>query len=212
MSCPPGIKIIAAIVLASPCVANKIVNAQDVSVSDIRAALLRDPSRSLSEGARLPPAASPAADVLFDTLGRKAPSSMTLDERTQLDAAIEGKPSIDLVMEFDSNSDVLRGKALETANKLGIALSDPAMKERTFAIAGHTDGKGSKLLNQTLSERRAVAVKTFLVERYHIPPENLISVGYGKSRLKNKADPLSRENRRVQAVNLLRTRTAGKGF
>ena len=56
--------------------------------------------------------------------------------------------------------------------------------------------------NQDLSERRADAVKRFLSEKFGIEATKLISVGYGKNRLKNSSDPYAAENRRVQIVNL----------
>jgi OmpA family len=61
--------------------------------------------------------------------------------------------------------------------------------------------KGSETYNQGLSERRADAVKRFLLEQYGIDAGNLVTVGYGKTHLKNPAEPLSGENRRVQVIN-----------
>jgi flagellar motor protein MotB len=49
--------------------------------------------------------------------------------------------------------------------------------------------------------RRAEAVKRFLSEKYGIDASNLVTVGYGKTRLKNPSGPLSSENRRVQVIN-----------
>jgi outer membrane protein OmpA-like peptidoglycan-associated protein len=43
--------------------------------------------------------------------------------------------------------------------------------------------------------------KRFLAEKYGIEPANLVTVGYGKSHLKNAADPMSGDNRRVQVIN-----------
>ncbi|MBV8509463.1 MAG: OmpA family protein, partial [Xanthobacteraceae bacterium] len=39
---------------------------------------------------------------------------------------------------------------------------------------------------------------------------NLIAVGYGKSMLKNKDNPLAPENRRVQVVNMAAKNVAGQ--
>jgi outer membrane protein OmpA-like peptidoglycan-associated protein len=71
----------------------------------------------------------------------------------------------------------------------------------TFIVAGHTDAKGSDTYNQGLSERRAEAVKRFLAEKYGIDASNLLTVGYGKTQLKNPAGPFASENRRVQVIN-----------
>jgi outer membrane protein OmpA-like peptidoglycan-associated protein len=84
---------------------------------------------------------------------------------------------------------------------LGEALSDPQLKGSTFVVAGHTDGVGSDGFNQDLSERRADTIKQYLVEKYHIPASDLVTVGYGKTRLKDTANPADAVNRRVQVVN-----------
>ena len=55
---------------------------------------------------------------------------------------------------------------------------------------------------RSLSERRAEAVKRFLREKYGIEASSLVTVGYGKSRLKSPTDPLADENRQVRVVNV----------
>jgi outer membrane protein OmpA-like peptidoglycan-associated protein len=71
-----------------------------------------------------------------------------------------------------------------------------------FLVAGHTDGKGGDAYNQGLSERRAEAIKSYLVQKFGLQAENLMTVGYGKEQLKNKDNPLAADNRRVQVVNM----------
>ncbi len=64
-------------------------------------------------------------------------------------------------------------------------------------IEGHTDAVGSDVDNLSLSDRRAEAVANILTENFQIPPENLVTQGYGKQYLKVATDGPSRENRRV---------------
>ena len=85
---------------------------------------------------------------------------------------------------------------------LGQALSSAELKGSTFVVAGYTDIKGGDTFNQTLSERRADAVKRYLAEKYNIDAANLVTVGYGKTKLKNPTNPVAAENRRVQVVNM----------
>lgn len=190
--------------------------AEDISEAQILKAL-SPPSaprtRGLSVGAPTPvaPVARVSADDAFlDSLRDKPSRSLSVGEREKLGAVAASKPQIDLPMEFDYNSDILRGEALANANNLGKALSSEAMRGQTFMIAGHTDAKGTDVANQKLSERRADAVKQYLVQRYNIPASNLITVGYGKARLKAPTEPFGRENRRVQTVNMLQVKTAGR--
>ena len=49
---------------------------------------------------------------------------------------------------------------------------------------------------------RADAIKKYLVDHYSIAAADLVTVGYGKTKLKNDSDPLAAENRRVQIVNM----------
>jgi len=87
-------------------------------------------------------------------------------------------------------------------HSLGKALTSEELAGSVIMLGGHTDGKGSDAYNHDLSERRAEAVKRFLIETYKIPAENLVAAGYGKEGYKNSADPFSPENRRVEVVNM----------
>jgi outer membrane protein OmpA-like peptidoglycan-associated protein len=116
-------------------------------------------------------------------------------------AIAKGRPRIDLEVQFDFNSAAITPKTAPQLNALGTALTSPELKGNVFIIAGHTDAQGSDEVTQTLSEQRAEAVKQFLTQRYNIPAENLVTVGYGKTRLKNPSAPFSAENRRIQIIN-----------
>ena len=67
----------------------------------------------------------------------------------------------------------------------------------TFLIEGHTDAVGSNVANLALSDRRAVSVAVILTDVYQIPPENLVTQGYGEQYLKVQTEEPSRINRRV---------------
>jgi outer membrane protein OmpA-like peptidoglycan-associated protein len=135
--------------------------------------------------------------------------SLTLDERSEVATIARERPSIDLEIYFDYNSAEIANKAVPDLMKLGRALTNPALQGGTFLLSGHTDAKGSADYNQGLSERRAQSVKTFLMQNFRIPGENLVSAGYGKEQLKNQANPFAAENRRVQVTNLQTKQEAG---
>jgi len=69
--------------------------------------------------------------------------------------------------------------------------------DEVFMIEGHTDAVGNDVDNLSLSDRRAESVAVILTEVYQIPPENLVTQGYGEQHLKVPTDGPSRENRRV---------------
>jgi len=137
-----------------------------------------------------------------DSLRQRTTRSLTTAEREQISSIAEKKPSIDLEVNFEYNSATLGSKAQPQVTVLGQALSSADLKGRTFVVAGHTDAKGGESYNQELSERRADAVKRFLAEKYGIDATNLVTVGYGKTRLKNSSDPSAADNRRVQVINM----------
>jgi outer membrane protein OmpA-like peptidoglycan-associated protein len=147
-------------------------------------------------------AARNAQETKFVNSLRNRPTrSLTVAERDQISSIAKKRPSIDLEVNFDYNSDNIGSKAVPQVTALGEALASPDLKGGTFILAGHTDAKGSDTYNQGLSERRAEAVKQFLAEKYGIDANNLVTVGYGKTQLKNPAEPFTSENRRVQVIN-----------
>lgn len=103
---------------------------------------------------------------------------------------------------FDFNSAVVGPQAMPTLDTLGRALTSPELKGGTYMVAGHTDAKGKAKVNLALSQRRAEAVRDYLVSKFGIEKATLVPMGFGKERLKNPKSPNAAENRRVQIVNL----------
>lgn len=66
-----------------------------------------------------------------------------------------------------------------------------------FLIEGYTDAVGSDIDNLSLSDRRAQSVAEILTEDFDVPPENLVTQGYGEQFLKIPTDGPERANRRV---------------
>ena len=65
-------------------------------------------------------------------------------------------------------------------------------------IEGHTSAEGDVNYNQKLSEARAQAAVTFLVEHEGVDASRLKAAGFGSSKLKNPDDPMAPENRRTE--------------
>lgn len=157
-----------------------------------------------------PEAATPATDTRFvDTLRNRTTRSLSSGERQQIATIADNRPSIDLEINFDYNSATIGTQAKPAVEALGRALTNPDLKGSTFLLAGYTDAAGSDAYNQTLSERRADAVKHYLVEKFGIAGNDLVTVGYGETRLKKPEAPLDGANRRVQVVNMA-NKTAAK--
>ena len=166
-------------------------------------------TRGLPVGQPADPATRAEEDSFVNSLRNRQTRSRSLGEREQIAELSVIKRKIDFEIQFDYNSAKVRSASLPTVQALGKALSDPALKGSTFVIAGYTDAIGSEPFNQDLSERRADAIKRYLTDKYGIAGANLVTVGYGKTGLKDPSAPTSPVNRRVQVVNL-NSQTASK--
>lgn len=112
------------------------------------------------------------------------------------------RPSIDLNVEFEYDSATLTPAARRQLDALAGALRSDVLLASRFEIAGHTDARGTATYNQTLSERRAQSVRSYLAGQHGIDVVRLTASGWGFTRLKNSHDPFAAENRRVQISNL----------
>ncbi|MGA7806964.1 OmpA family protein [Bradyrhizobium sp.] len=167
-------------------------------------------TRGLSIGTPQIDPAVKAREISFvQTVRNRKTRSLSLGEREEIAEIASSKPNIDLEIQFDYNSADIAKTSAEAVQELGKALSNPSLKGSTFVVAGHTDGIGGEAFNQDLSERRAETIKHYLVQNYGIAGSDLVSVGYGKTKLKDANDPADPINRRVQVVNL-DTKSASK--
>jgi outer membrane protein OmpA-like peptidoglycan-associated protein len=124
-------------------------------------------------------------------------------ERVYKIASEQKSPDVNLEIYFDFNSAKITPKAEPQITALGEALRRGSqLQSSLIMLSGHTDATGGDDYNQKLSERRAEAVKAYLVSKFQIPEQNLSTAGYGERNLKNAAKPNDGENRRVQIVNL----------
>jgi len=167
-------------------------------------------TRGLSMGPQADPAPNPAETKLINSIRGRSTRSLSNTEREEIASMAKDKPNIDLTITFDYNSADISAKSLPEVQKLGRALTNPDLQGSTFLLAGHTDAAGSDNYNQDLSERRADSIKRYLMENFQIGANDLVTVGYGKSKLKDPAQPLAEVNRRVQVVNMENKTTASK--
>jgi outer membrane protein OmpA-like peptidoglycan-associated protein len=190
--------------LAAPAIAGDLSDQQIIDK-------LKTPklTRGLSGHATAAPAELNANDAAFINRIRKT-RSLSVADREQVASIAKTRPAVDLEINFDYNSAAVSPQAEPQLHSLGKALTSAELAGSVFMLGGHTDAKGPDGYNQGLSERRAETVKKFLMENYKIPAENLVSAGYGETDLKNKADPVAAENRRVQVVNMAKNESASK--
>ncbi|MFB9263913.1 OmpA family protein [Bradyrhizobium erythrophlei] len=167
-------------------------------------------TRGLSTGPQTSPGLNADQAKFVESVRGRASRSLSTAEREEIATIVKDKPKIDLEINFDYNSANINAKSLASVQALGRALSNPDLKGSTFVVAGHTDAVGGEAYNQDLSERRADTIKRYLVDKYSINGADLVTVGYGKSKLKDPSQPFAEVNRRVQVVNMENKATASK--
>ncbi|QQO14045.1 caspase family protein [Bradyrhizobium diazoefficiens] len=143
------------------------------------------------------------ADAVFiATIKVRPASSLLPTERKRLAKLADRRPSLELEIPFEYNSAAISAKALPVLRALGRVLSSEKLQRASLLIGGHADASGATAYNQELSQRRAEAVKRFLLEENKLSPANLIACGFGQDYPRNRKNPRADENRRVQIVNL----------
>jgi outer membrane protein OmpA-like peptidoglycan-associated protein len=107
-------------------------------------------------------------------------------------------------LKFEFDKAELRPEDRELLARIaGVLLSS---HDYSISVNGHTDDVGSEEYNQKLSERRAQAVRDYLVEA-GLSPKILTVVGHGKSRplVQGTSDAARAKNRRVE-LGIVNTR------
>jgi len=112
------------------------------------------------------------------------------------------QPSVGIsaTLQFEFASVRLKPESIETLRNLGNALNQELKDEKVFVIEGHTDAVGSRQYNDVLSDRRAEAVKDYLVREMGVLPDRLRIVGKGSS---EPADPEHHTRPRTGALSSL---------
>ncbi len=109
-------------------------------------------------------------------------------------------PRIDVdTITFQTGSAEIDPGEIGNLETIGVAIEEAVYENpsEVFLVEGHTDAVGSPELNLELSDRRAESVAQVLTEYFEIPPENLVTQGFGEQYLKEQTTEASRINRRV---------------
>jgi len=112
----------------------------------------------------------------------------------------DSMPAIEVdTIRFGFNEAFVREEEIPQLERIGeiierIVASNP---DEVFLIEGHTDAVGSDSYNQSLSEKRADAVRDAMLQYFNIAPENIETIGYGEDFLKIETEEAEQENRRV---------------
>lgn len=165
-------------------------NAQISQRADAQAQKAEEAQRQAEEAKRLTALAEKKADEALAEVARL--EKVSKDQRGQVITLPSG-------LLFKSGKAILNVAARPRLDEVAVALKK--LPDRKLVIEGHTDATGSEDVNIDLSERRAKAVKDYLVSK-GVPEDRVTTLGAGPSR--PIADNGSREgramNRRVEIV------------
>lgn len=141
-------------------------------------------------------------DLRYDVQDLKSKVADLKVKESDLEVQIE-LPA-DVLFDFDKST--LRPTAQQTLANAADVIRSKA--KGTVRISGFTDGKGAAAYNQKLSERRANAVKDYLVKEANLRGIAFAAKGYGaenpvapNTKADGSDDPEGRQkNRRVEIV------------
>ena len=157
-----------------------------------------------AESAPAAPAPAPQASPAVAPRPPAAASARTAPPSPAATTAPSGTPAVSITVQFPTNSAALTPAAERALAPLGQALSSPELAPYRFRIEGHTDTMGPEDANRALSQRRAEAVRDFLMNRYNVPAAKLEAVGLGEGQLlvRTGDNQAEQRNRRVQVLNI----------
>lgn len=120
---------------------------------------------------------------------RKGPRSTVTQRRN----------SADMFIQFANDSADLDPPGRRFLNSIAKLMSKTALLRVSFAVEGHTNTVGARAYNVDLSERRAQAVREYLVAQ-GVSAERLRAEGHGFDRPRFRGNPADDRNRRVEIV------------
>jgi OmpA-OmpF porin, OOP family len=150
-----------------------------------------------------PPADQPAAPM---ALADQPAAPVVGDDQPAIAAVQQANPpaslSISDRVQFEFDSFRLTDDAKAVLDRLAGVLQSDFMRDKTIKVEGYADATGPADHNLTLSQHRAEAVRTYLIQEHGIAAARLPFVGKGATDFYDPAHPTAAVNRRVTFTNL----------
>lgn len=172
------------------------LNAEQIAEYNLELARGDDPNGQ----ALCPLEAPPAVKVDKEALLARLASASNSQDASRYRSVGDNRVAASLNVQFAVNSSLITSAFDEEIGRAAAFLQ--ANPDVVAIVEGHTDISGTAVYNQWLSERRANAVRSLLVEKYAVRDTQISAVGHGQSR--PIADNTTAEgralNRRVDLV------------
>ena len=134
------------------------------------------PSRPVTEAKPEPEAIKPVIILVSEPKAEEKVVALASESKIEEKVIILALE--DIHFDFDKSTLTKEARVILKRN-IQILKENPKAKVR---IAGYTSASGTEEYNQKLSERRADAVREYLIQEGVVTPDRLSEIGYGKSR------------------------------
>jgi len=176
----------------------------DVTTAETKAAVAKEKAEAAREAAEQAEKEAVSAQEKAAHEKQKATADRVMDLERELAEfkAQETERGLVLILgdvQFAPNHENLTAEAMRKLYPLVTILKE--QPKRHLRIEGHTDSSGERSYNLDLSQRRADAVRDFLIEN-GIRAERITARGYGEEKAvaSNATAEGRRENRRVEVI------------
>jgi OmpA-OmpF porin, OOP family len=179
-------------------------------------------SPAWSQATQQTAADGPTTQVIVDALsGLEAPSDLDVAalrqqaaerikkradlvplKRPPLSPELNRLPRIDVDIQFNPDSPVIRPESYRTIGRLADALTSPALLSSVFVIVGRTDANGRRDNNLALSQRRAESIRDALVTTFKVSGKRVIALGLGEEQMVDADHPKAAVNLQSEVVTL----------
>ena len=124
------------------------------------------------------------------------------ESRPPLAIQLDQLAQINVEIEFDLNSAMVKPASYRTLGSIADAMHNPVLLGYKFLVVGNTDATGTREYNMKLSQERADAVVSALTTTFRVDPRRVQGVGLGQENLQDTRNPNAAINRRVQIFNV----------
>jgi len=132
----------------------------------------------------------------------KARADAVALKRPPISRELNTLPHINLDIQFNPDTPVIRPESYRMLGRIADALTDPALMSFTFLVVGHMDANGRRDNNLALSQRRAEAIRDALVQTFKVSSKRVFALGLGEEQLLDANNPKAPVNLQSQIVTL----------